>query len=175
MESILYHSLLNIVYSFLDKKSLVTYDSANTNIKNREIMLYTFQNYYDYKISTCRWSILKGFKFVYQTCKVKYIDYVSPICKNLIIHKQGCINIKNDNITTLYIDMHANGCRIRNIICKNLKNLTIVLAERNLIDLDIFKYLDCNCPKIEKIILINCDISFDITKLVKNNVKIKII
>ena len=72
--------------------------------------------------------------------------------------------------------MHANEYGIRNIICKNLKKLTIVLAQRNLINLDIFRYLDCNCPKIEKIILINCDIRMDITKLVKNtNIKIKVI
>ena len=172
MESILCHDSLNIIYSFLDKKSLMNYDTANTNKKNREIMLHNFKNYYKYQISTCIWTIKRDIKFTSQICKVKYIYSISTICKHLILHSTGGINIINHNIETLYIDMHLNKNNISNILCKNLKKITIVYAIN--LCLDIFTSLESKCPKLVKILLIKCNINTDINGL-NNNIKIKII
>jgi hypothetical protein len=168
MESLLYPELLNIIYTFLDKKSLIKYDTANTNKKNRVNMLYTFQNYYNYQIGTCMWTIIRGIKFISQTCKIKYIKYVSPVCKYLTIHGKGEINVYNDNIESLYIDMHLNNYVIKDILCKNLKKMTIVLANNNQINLEIFKYLHYKCPNIEKIILMMDESNINISELIKN-------
>ena len=176
MESILCPDMLNIIYTFLDKKSLAKYDSANLNKKNREIMLYTFQNYYNYNFDTCSWTILRGIKFISQICKVKYINYVSSVCKKLILHGKGDINIINDNIEKLYIDMYLNK-RIENIICKKLKNLTIILDGNVQFNSHIFEFLEYNCPKLENLFLVRCNISADISNLIKNknkNIKVRI-
>ena len=176
MEQTLYPDILNIIYTYLDKKSLIKYDTANTNKKNRHTMLYTFQNYYNYQMSTCTWTILRGIQFIYQICKIKYIKHISPVCKYLTIHGQGEINVYNDIIESLYIDMYSNSYIIKDISCKNLKKITIVSTNHYQINLDIFKNLHYNCPNIEKIILIiKGDNDIDINKLIKNkNVNIKI-
>ena len=171
MEQTLYPDILNIIYTFLDKKSLIKYDTANTNKKNRHTMLYTLQKYYNYQMSTCTWTIIRGIKFIYQTCKIKYIKHISPICKYLTIHGQGEINVYNDIIESLYIDMYSNSYIIKDIVCKNLKKLTIVFAKLGAINEDLLNYLENKCPKLEQITFIKCQ-GVD---LVKKDIKVKII
>jgi hypothetical protein len=157
MEIIIYPVLLNRIFTFLDKKSLMNYDSANTNKKNRDVMLYTFKNFCNYRINTCRWTIKRGFKFQTEITTVKYLQYVSDRCTNLMLRGAGTVKIINDNIEKLFIDMYDNKYSLQKINCKKVKNITIIYA--NYIDSSVISNLCEHCPELKILRFINCNIS----------------
>ena len=157
MEQTLYPDILNIIYTFLDKKSLIKYDTANTNKKNRDVMMYTFKNFCNYRINTCRWTIKREFKFQTEITTVKYLQYVSDCCTNLMIHGNGIIKIINDNIEKLFIDMYDNKFSLQKINCKKVKIITIIYATYidSIVISDLYKY----CPELKMLRFVNCNIS----------------
>ena len=163
IESNLGLDMLVNIFSFFDKKTLLNYDSALMNKKNREVFFYLLRSYKNvFKIKTCKWVRLRGIQNENERCNFYNIEYISGLCKNLQITassdtKWAIVNINNDNLEKMYIDLGNYGekCYINSIKCKKLTSLTMVYVKN--INYEFLNNIIQSCPLVKKIIFFYCD------------------
>lgn len=143
-------------------KSIMDYDTAMVEREKRISFLNMLKYLRSSRISICEWSLVRCIKNTNERCDVLYTDYISDICKNLIVSGinriSKKINIINDSIENLHISLNCDKQYLNNIIGKNIRNITLVYV--NSINLDVFKNINENCPKLEKLTYIT-RIAFD--------------
>ena len=167
IEIILNEYNLSNILSFLDKKTLVNYDTALLHKKSRNIFLKVIQ-FTKFNIEICKWTSIRNINFVKIICSSKYAKYFNCNVKKLIInHKNNNIFtdkflIYNDYIEELHIDLNNHHVVLEELIAKNLKVLTLVYVRK--INVKIFD----TCPNLEKIILIRCSSLVDEINFSKN-------
>jgi hypothetical protein len=155
MEFILPLEIIINVFSFLDKKSIMCYDTALCSKSRREIFLLALKNF---RIcNMCEWTYLRNIKIKEGICPYFNTEYISDNCEKLIVSgdrsKKFVFEVINDNIKTLHVDLGITCAYFESIKCLNLEKITMV----NVIHMNIFKNLNINCPKLKKVTMVYCD------------------
>lgn len=166
------------VVSFLTKKDIMNYDTAMTNKESREMFLKTVKHLTIGAI--CRWTFLRGIGNVTEQCVSSNLQYVSGMCKQLVIYadrltsQTEIINVYNNNITHLHMDLYNNReATVSNISGNKITNITLVYVED--IDSRVFINLSRTCPNLQKITLFfHYLYTTDLIKGYVNNSKIKV-
>jgi hypothetical protein len=174
MDGILPTYILHNVFNFLTIKDIQNYDSASLCKENREHFLHALSIYKPKRLNITRWTILRDIKSEYEFCYIPYIDYVSTICKLLIVYYKNIrdlyeLNIYNDTLITLHLHFtQSNKVYIKSLQCKNLENLFLVYIKH--IDITIFKTL----PNLKTVTFFSplCDIE-EIRPNLNNNIILK--
>lgn len=160
IETILPIDTLSVIFSFLDKKSLRSYDTSMLSKINRPIFLESLSRgvFFNKDLTICSWSIRRGLKSNIESSNLTLIKYVSDSCKKLTIYgryrENTKFSIKNDNIECLYIDFAKSKTQFRSLKAKNLESL-VMIYPRNINKLLLIK-LSINCPKLQKICFFKC-------------------
>ena len=164
------YNLVNI-FSFLDKKSLCMYDSALLEKKKRDIFLDCLKKLRYNHYNVCKWTYNKQISNISQYVYYLNIQYLLPDCKNAIVYTKNRqykhyleyeLNINNNSLENIYIDFCMKNLNIKNILCPNLLELTILNAYVEYIeDMNFLYDILQNCPKIKIIKIVRCEFLFN--------------
>ena len=153
MELILPFDILRLIFSFLDKKSIMIYDTAVVSREKRSIFLDALKQF---NISIiCRWTYIRNIRIEKGLCAYYNTSYIPKMCKNLIINsgriRGMCthFDVINHSIIYLHIDLFNSKGFLRNIDAKNLEKITFVHYKNY--DEEIVQR---SCPKLKKVTLI---------------------
>ena len=159
MELIIPFDILRIIFSFLDKKSIFTYDTSLLSKDRRYIFLEVLKVYNGNIKNICEWTYLRNIKIKTGLCPYYNNMFIPETCERLIIssgskyklcRRLEYFDIVNHNIKYLHVDLFNSYCVFATLKAKNLEILRMIHCENN----TIFKNIKNECPKLKKIILI---------------------
>lgn len=158
--------VLLIIFSFLSKKDLLSYDTAQTNKTGRQQFLDCLEHIGEHlKISSCRWTYTRKIWRSYESISITLLNFISPKCRSLFISTskiplrykpQTELILTNNTIEKLHIDygVYPNLTYLQGIKSTSLKFLTMVNVA--CCDNTFMKELIIdNCPNLKEIRVIN--------------------
>lgn len=154
-------------------KSVMDYDTAMSDRHKRILFLDMLKYLRSSTINICEWSLLRSIKNTSERCDVLYTEYISDICKSLIVSGTGRVsiqfNIINDNIEYLHISLYCwsdTQTYLNSIIGKNIRNITLIYVD--MVNPDVFVNIRKNCPKLEKLTYTTYNRNENINEIVRN-------